>query len=134
MVLSVLVGTYLESSFTYEDGEDFYTYAHCGNAYDPTIETILDDVPNDLDDICKGDIGCIMDGKEIGNDAALDYEEDPAVERERETKAPTASPTTSSAPTTSLSPTFEPSSSPSQARSSTSNAQINGDPHCKYPC
>ena len=112
-VIVFLVRTASESFFTYESGKSFYTYAHCGNAYDPTLETILNDIPAELD-FCKGDIGCILDGIEIGTDAAQDYEADPALERPREiaTDPPTPAPTPP--------PTPE------------GGAGSNGDPHCKF--
>ena len=104
--------TATQSFFTYESGENFSTYANCGNAYDPTLETILDDVPPELD-FCNGDIGCILDGVEIGTDAATDYEADPAIERPREVA------------------TEPPSPSPPTDRT---ESGANGDPHCKCRC
>lgn len=101
-----------ESFFTYESDKTFYSYANCGNAYDPTLENLLNNVPPELD-FCNGDIGCILDGQEIGVAAAQDYQEDPAVQRPKE-ESPGPAPTPE--------PPRNPESNP---------AGSNGDPHCK---
>jgi len=106
-----------ESFFTYESPDKgFYSYANCGNAYDPTLEKLLDDVPEELTNICNGDIGCILDGQEIGADAAQDYEADPALKRPKEIPPP---------------PTPAPTPAP-QRNPESNSAGSNGDPHCKY--
>ncbi|KAL3918506.1 MAG: hypothetical protein SGILL_004205, partial [Bacillariaceae sp.] len=86
------LATASESYFTYEPGKDFYDYALCGNAYDPTLEIMLNDAPAELTGLCGDDVGCLIDGMALGLDAATAYLEDPALDR---TYAPTESPTQS---------------------------------------
>jgi len=82
-----------ETIFSYEGDKDFFDYAKCGNAYDPSMEEILKNVPKELE-FCKGDFGCLIDGEFVGEEAAEDYIDEPALKRTKEpTPAPTPAPT-----------------------------------------
>jgi len=70
-----------ESFFTYEPSKDFYDYAHCGNAYNPDLEDQVNDADPDLQDLCDGDLGCVLDGIVLGEDAAEEELENPANDR-----------------------------------------------------
>lgn len=84
-----------DSLFAYEAGKSFDTYAHCDNDYDDTLENLVNNNGDpELTALCNGDIGCILDGVELGFQAALDYVAEPAIERELKVPpvVPTASP------------------------------------------
>eukprot|EP00980_Cylindrotheca_fusiformis_P008662 scaffold1848_cov111-Cylindrotheca_fusiformis.AAC.3 len=65
-----------ESYFTYEDGADFAYYDYCGNEYDSTLEDIVTNTDPKIEEICKGDVGCIIDGATLGAEAAEGFNED----------------------------------------------------------
>ncbi|KAL3918878.1 MAG: hypothetical protein SGILL_004036 [Bacillariaceae sp.] len=93
------LATASESLFTYEPGTDFYDYALCGNAYDPTLENLVLNPPQDILDLCGDDLGCLIDGGELGAEAAAVYLEDPALDRTfAPTEAPTIAPTKEGCP------------------------------------
>ena len=146
-----------ESIFSYVGDKDFYTYAKCGNAYDPSMEEILDNIPPELE-FCNGDIGCLIDGEFAGPEAGEDYLKEPALKRTYE-PTPAPSPPPTSGPTGG--PTGGPTSAPSAAPvsnfdrsenylfddvseaaneapvigdtfNSIDPAGSNGDPHCKF--
>lgn len=62
-----------ESLFTYETGKSFSEFENCDGVYDSTFESSVTSAPTWLIDICGDDIGCIIDGLNLGPGAAADY-------------------------------------------------------------
>jgi len=70
-----------ESLFNYEEGQDFTTFSDPTQDYDPEYENTVNNVSDDIIDICGDDLGCRIDGESLGTDAAVEYVENPASKR-----------------------------------------------------
>jgi len=75
------VPTASEAIFVYEDGKDFDYYDHCSDDYDPALEEIITEAPPDVANLCGDDLGCLIDGTNLGEPAALEFLDNPAHER-----------------------------------------------------
>jgi hypothetical protein len=70
-----------ESLFNYEPGQDFSTFSDEAQKYDPEYEDSINNVSEEIIEICGDDVGCRIDGESLGNEAAEDYVENPASQR-----------------------------------------------------
>jgi len=70
-----------DTIFTYDSCASFDTVSVPDEKYDPTTEEKVQNPPGEIADICGDDIGCIIDGVTLGEDAAEEFIENPAIER-----------------------------------------------------
>jgi hypothetical protein len=70
-----------QSLFGYEEGQDFTTFSDPDQEYDPEIEIAIDNVSDEIIEICGDDVGCRIDGENLGTGAAEDFVENPASQR-----------------------------------------------------
>jgi hypothetical protein len=78
-----LITTENDSLFNYTPGSDgFATYSTPDEVYDPAIETAVNNVDQNVVNICGDDIACRLDGDQMGTEAAHEYQETPAAHRE----------------------------------------------------
>jgi len=71
------IGQETDSLFTYVDGGKNFTEYNidCLGDYDPTLEDAIDDVPETCEEICNGDLACLIDCAVGGEADAEDYED-----------------------------------------------------------
>lgn len=97
--------------------------------YDPTLEDLVNNPDAELQELCNGDIGCLIDGEALGLEAAQNFLVNPAILREEVSD-------TTYPPTASTAPSQAPSQAPTQPGQEfawippkTCKASGYGDPH-----
>jgi hypothetical protein len=71
-----------DSIFTYDVCASFDTVSVPDQEYNPEIEEIVNNPPPEIAEICGDDLGCIIDGVTLGEGAADEFIDNPAVKRQ----------------------------------------------------
>jgi hypothetical protein len=71
-----------DSIFTYDVCASFDTVSVPDQKYNPEIEDIVNNPPPEIAEICGDDLGCIIDGVTLGEGAADEFIDNPAVKRQ----------------------------------------------------
>jgi len=70
-----------DSLFNYQGDDGFETFSDPDEKFDPEYQKQIENVDEDIAEICGDDLGCRIDGDSGGADAAEEYMEEPASQR-----------------------------------------------------
>lgn len=104
-----MIDSETDSLFTYSGDDSFERFYLPSEEYDSGLEQLVNDVDTQIQQICAGDIACIIDGETLGIEAAHENQDNPASHRV----------------------TVEQETIPDPEPSSTGNGSVLGDPHIK---
>jgi len=70
-----------ESLFNYEEGQSFERFSDPGQTFDPEFQDEIENADANIVEICGDDMGCRIDGANLGPEAAEEYNDIPASHR-----------------------------------------------------
>ena len=70
-----------EDSLFDHENEGFEEFSNPNQEYDPEFEVAINEAPPAIVNKCKGDMGCLIDGVSLGDEAVHEYNDNPASHR-----------------------------------------------------